>query len=243
MAIALLLCGAFLWGCSRSTREEAQASAAAAPDTAVDSNSIGFVEGQAPGSPLILTEAVVQALPVSAAKTNEPTTQPSSIRVEAIPEGELAAVGHDYLEKSTWRNAGLGSIESVIQSYYWAIREGNERCLSNCLSQSEQRVFGHKAEQNRRYLDQWSSGSCLTKAAGYTFASAVKIEEYTQTQTVVSLSFSMADGSAREEYLDIVKENGQFKIDGAFGRLMYGHAPGHLPVMRFLPQSRQQNEP
>jgi hypothetical protein len=243
MAVALLVCGAVLCGCSRPTGEEAQASAVAVPDTAVNSNISGFVEGQPPESAFIPTEAVVQAPPVSAAKTNEPTTQPNSIRVEAISEGELATVGHDYQEKSTWRNAGLGSIEGVVQSYYWAIREGNERCLSNCLSQSEQRGFSCKAEQNRGYLDQWLSGACLTSVAGYTFTSAVKIEGYTQTHSVVSLSFSMADGTAREEYLNIVKENDQFKIDGAFGRLMYGHSPGHLPMMRIMQQIRKQNEP
>ena len=241
VAIELLLCGAFLCGCSRPTGEEAKAAAAAAPDTSVDSNSIRFVEGPAPGGPLILTEAVVQALPVSGAKTNGPATQPSPIRVEEISEDELAAVGHNYLEKSTWRNAGLGSIESVVQSYYWAIREGNERCLSNCLSQTEQRHFGRKAEQNRGYLDEWLSGSCLTNVAGYQIASAVKIEEH--AQTVVSLSFSMAGGSAREEHLAIVNENGQFKIDGARGRLMYGHHAGRLPVTLMMRKGRQQEEP
>ena len=141
VAIELLLCGAFLCGCSRPTGEEAKAAAAAAPDTAVDSNSIGIVEGPAPGSPLILTEAVVQALQVSAAKTSGSATQPSPIRVGEISEGELAAVGDNYLEKSTWRKAGLGSIESVVQSYYWAIREGNEQCLSNCLSRPSNAIL------------------------------------------------------------------------------------------------------
>ena len=208
-------------------RNERQESLSAASNAVADSNGLETIVGQTSASPVTATNPVMPTEVVSIAESKNAATEPSSILVEEISENELANIGRDYLEKATWSKAGLASVEGLIESYYWAIREGNERSLSNCLSRSEQGVLGRMAEQSRRYVDEWLSGRCMANVAGYAIVSARKLDN---GQTVVSLRFTMIDGSTREEHLGLVKQSGEFTIDGARGYLYYPHHAGRLPI-------------
>src|SRR5258708_4847390 len=72
-----------------------------------------------------VSKLIADALNVERERTNRP-----------LSETDIESIGKTF-KKDEWSNAGFGTIPSLIQTYYFALREGQVRRVSDCETPKE----------------------------------------------------------------------------------------------------------
>jgi len=79
-----------------------------------------------------------------------------------------------YVAKETWSNAGLATPEAALQTFLWAVREGQIQPIAECMSPEArpwfEREFAQMPEQERHAALQQGLGQ-LTRTGGYRLGS------------------------------------------------------------------------
>lgn len=223
----LLQCGVILTmvvACSQTEQTPAQYCASReVVDTSTPSPS---TETQFFAGPVSLSNTPVVGGDAAASETNSVAVENAEAGVEQVSEEDLLSVRGDYLEKAAWHDAGVGSISALVETYYWAMRDGSLGRFSECLSPREQRLFVQRRSQ--RLSDEFRGA--VQNVLGYMIGPIVQ----TNGQMVLVIKHSMAGGGSVNEFLAVVKQEGRFSIDGEKGYLQYGHHGPDIPIALVL---------
>jgi hypothetical protein len=152
--------------------------------------------------------------------------------LEQISEDEMNSVASSYLEKTDWHDAGRKTITSLIQTYYWSLREGRPDRYSECLSNRERHFAALK--QISGLSEQFTRS--VTNVLGYNITSLTE----TNGQIIAIVKHSLTHNRSIYEFLAIVKQQKEFRIEGAKGNLSYGHH-GSVPIGLVLGYSHLQD--
>jgi hypothetical protein len=157
----------------------------------------------------ISLERIRTALDEESHKTKAPLT-----------DADLQNISGRIFKKEEWHDAGSQTISALLESYYFAMREGDLMLISNCLSP-------------KQLLD-WPIRSRGTTKVAY--SAAVRDEQQYQIRNmtergneyIIDVTHFMADGNEIGEQFEIINISNAWKIAGVLGALNYGHHPGSL---------------
>lgn len=157
----------------------------------------------------ISLERIRTALDEESHKTKAPLT-----------DADLQNISGRIFKKEEWHNAGSQTISALIESYYFAMREGDLMLIPNCLSP-------------KQLLD-WPIRSRGTTKDIY--SAAVRDEQQYQIRNltehgneyIIDVTHFMTDGNEIGEQFEIINISNAWKIAGVLGALNYGHHPGSL---------------
>jgi hypothetical protein len=231
-ALPVALLAPMLSACSPSNESAERGSATASPSPAVATNS-HIADEPASLNSGAFTNVVPETTSAAPPQSEEAFVEDSRATTGHVSAADLLDVVGNDVRAPDWGNLGFASIPSLIQTYYWGMREGDVRRISDCLSQQERPYFLHK---QREGLD-LEFKAAVTNVTRYTINSVTQLES---GQLLVTVTHAVVGGGSVLEYLAVAKERNGWKIDGERGYLQYGHHGGNVPisVVRFPSQAK-----
>jgi Domain of unknown function (DUF4878) len=147
------------------------------------------------------------------------------VQDEMLLRDELQKVNRMRFETPDLQNKGSTTILSLLETYYWALREGDFEVYFQCHSAQQQQVWEAMARA-------WGETNIAERfKADFQPTKDFEVTETTLEQDsrcVLKLEFSMFDGKKVYELLSVSKSGGEWKVNGERGYLIFGHSPGKL---------------
>jgi hypothetical protein len=138
-----------------------------------------------------------------------------------LADADLRNIAGKAFKKDEWHDAGSETISSLIENYYFAMREGDLARISNCLSPMELLVWPARIG-GRESVVQEEFATALHDETEYQIQSIIEFgDEY-----IVVVRHAMVNGNQREEHFVVINVSNEWKIAGALGELNYPHHVG-----------------
>ena len=102
--------------------------------------------------------------------------------IKSMAEGKAPHLSEmeGYVAKETWSNAGFTTPEAALQTFFWAIREGEFAQFADCLTRDERQRLEKSLAQNPR-KEQWlrnlQDKVGLDRMEGYRIAERERVVE------------------------------------------------------------------
>jgi len=142
---------------------------------------------------------------------------------QEMTETELADLADaHFIEKANWENSGFHKVSSVIETYYWAMREGNLSQWVECMSPREMKTWQSivKGRSNAIVAQHVKS---VEETRGYKIVSSVRFNDKDSIKYIMSVTHIMETGEKAVERFAILRIGAEWKICGEQGRLNYEH--------------------
>jgi hypothetical protein len=138
-----------------------------------------------------------------------------------LADADLRNIAGRTFKKDEWHDAGSETISSLVENYYFAMREGDLARMSNCLSPMELLVWPARIG-GRESVVQEEFATALHNATEYQIQSIAEFgDDY-----IVAVRHVMANGNQREEHFAVINLSNEWKIAGTIGELNYPHHVG-----------------
>ena len=130
--------------------------------------------------------------------------------------------------KPDWKNAGFQTISSVIETYYWAMRQTNFSRWIECMTPREQKNWRLLSNgKTNLFMDKFASG--LEKVMSYRIES---MTTFSEQEYLVYVKHTVAERQPVVERFAVQRADTGWKIAGEEGELRYPHHPAD--VSRFI---------
>lgn len=154
----------------------------------------------------------------------------SPLAPEAI-QAELAALTGQSFAKADWSNSGFYTISSLLQTYYWAMREGNLSRWIECRNPLEMMIWqGQARGRTNDILAEFVAS--LNEVEGYQIETAVPFQE--RGCIIVTTKHTMTSGELVVDRFAVLRTGREWKIGGEAGLLKYRHHPGLVSAYDLL---------
>ena len=114
-----------------------------------------------------------------------------------------------YVAKESWSNAGFASPEATLQSFFWAVREGQLQQIAECLSPADKKGF-EEGFKNKPPADVTAELAGLTRMGGYRIADRTVVAG--DDESVVLAVQAAASGAALK--MTLKRFGSEWKITG-----------------------------
>jgi hypothetical protein len=172
------------------------------------------------------------SLNVKTANSNETVAASAS----NITDTDLRSVRLDDFAKTNWDNVGFASISSLVETYYWSMREGDVGRLLECMSAREQPPWKAIVNYHGETILGPVFRSAISNVTLFRLSMPVSVSLQTGSQFVIKVTHLSDSGTIGNEYLALAKENEQWRIDGVRGCLNSHYHGGQLPFTDILEQ-------
>jgi hypothetical protein len=209
--VTVAVLGTVIIGCGRSDQaaDQMPAEVSNAPESELSET-----------VPRAINESEVLSEQNPSTATNEVAVQTEELGREPVSDAEIQSVKVDYLEKAAWQDAGLESISSIVETYYWAIREGRLDRYADCLCTAERELFLRTQRESQSGFKASVAGM-----QGYQIESVVR----TNGLTVVVVKHSDIRRGTVYDFVAVAREAKKLRIEGTKGFLTY-RAHGDIPI-------------
>lgn len=142
----------------------------------------------------------------------------------------------EYFNKADWRNSGFQTISSIIETYYWSMREGNLNRWMECMTPRELTAW-QLLVKGRIDVVVTKLVASLNEVRSYQIELAVKIHDQ---EYIITAKHTMTKGTPVVERFAVLRTGMEWKIAGEDGFLNYGHHPGDVSRFDVLPKRPDQ---
>lgn len=143
---------------------------------------------------------------------------------------ELNGLVGKIVPRSEWGDLGDGTMLSLVETYYWSMRDGNIGRWMGCMSSREFMIWNNISKESKR-----SMGEKLRKAVSNVKAFTIdSVAAFNNDEYIITLQHTLVTGKQVIERLAIIKSEGRWKIAGEAGFLGYRHHPGDVSKYDWL---------
>ena len=143
--------------------------------------------------------------------------------IGALDSIDIQSIGKTF-EKAEWTDAGFSTVPSLVETYYFSLREGQIHKTLECVTPKE--LLGwHKFLGLKESVLSGQFSNALREETEYQIESIVQSPG---KEFVVRVSHLMMNGSHITERLAVAAISNQWKTAGISGGLNYPHRPGIL---------------